>query len=742
MMDARSNVRGITLPAGARGPQIAEAHASESAAMLGGRGSSAAAPHIRESDRALDRAAPWILGTLLALGALLRLIDLDQLAFRWDEDLSSLAAKAIAERGIPELPSGMIYLRSLPFLYVLAGSGMLFGFDEWSLRLPAALFGIAAIALGYFFGKRLFGTAVGLVVAALLTFSAWDVEFARYARMYTPFAFFYVLTLLSIWRWFIVERSTAGGILCQLLALTALSLHDLAYTLALAFLLPLVVDGRQTLEQPKRFVMPLVGFVSVAIAFFVWGRIQSRFFNRAAFLAAERGAADPAAIPDDLALRILEDVGGGDGGPLGLVLRILAKIRLRDLPAFEALFDSLSLAAVGAPVVALAAAAVFVAIRRPVLHPAAYVLLPLIALLCGFQLFNLALLATAGLAFVRREGIRAFRAPEVVFAAALVAISFAVWLAATVGLDLLGVGGGIGATAKEAIRQLLNYPSFFVFWGFPREYPLTSIAALIGALWAFERIAKPEPDRAALFLVGAFALPIVLNGIFETRYQNFRYNVPFGTLFFTFVALGVLKWPELVGTWSRAAATAHERKPAPPRGTVLAGTALLAALIAAYDMNPLKSWLVTTRDYSSPEPLYAFFDLRGFRDLRSAAEYVDARAGADDTLITFDCREYYNYLDRMDYCIVSDTYRSGDELIQAYVDDGVVRDLYVGSTMIFDVDGLERVLAETPGDAWLLASDSIFEDDEHPADIVEFLAERQHHVVHVARDGMTKVYKF
>lgn len=738
-MDAHAIGRGTALDARAHPGQAAQMPGSRAAAALDERADPAVP--IRGSDWPLDRAAPWLLAALLTVGTLLRVLDIGQLSFRWDEDLSSLAAKAIAAHGIPELPSGMIYLRSLPFLYVLAGSGMLFGFDEWSLRLPAALFGIATIALGYFFGKRLFGTSVGLVVAALLTFSAWDVEFARYARMYTPFAFFYVLTLLSIWRYLVVERSTAGGVLCLVLALTALSLHDLAYTLALAFLLPLLIDGRQTLEQPRRAVLPLAGFVSVASAFFVWGRIQSRYYDRAAHLAAERGAADVGAIPEDLALRTLEGT-GGDGGPLGLLSRILAQVRLPDLPAFEALFQTMPLAAAGIPVLALIAAAAFVAVRRPMMHPAASALLPLIALLGGFQLFNLALLATAALAFVRREGVRAFRSPEVVFAIVLVASTFTVWFAAIVGLDLLGVGGGILATAKEAIRQLLNYPSFFVVWGFPREYPLTSLAALIGALWAFERIAKPQPDRAALFLAAAFALPILLNGMFETRYQNFRYNVPFGTLFFTFVALGLVKWPELLRAWHGSPGRPLEHRRAPARGAVFAGTALLAMLIAAYDMNPIKSWLVTSRDHSSQGSLYAFFDLRGFRDFRNAAQYVGARADADDALITFDCREYYNYLDRMDYCIVSGTYRSGDELIQTYVDDGVIKDLYVGSTMIFDVEDLERVLAQTPGDAWLLASDSIFHEGRYPKDVLEFLAKRQHQVVHVARDGMTKVYRF
>src|SRR5690606_32091434 len=142
-----------------------------------------------------------------------------------------------------------------------------FGFDEWGLRLPAALFGIALIGLAYAFAKRLFGTSVGIVVAALVTVSAWDIEFSRYARMYAPFAFFYVLTLLSIWRYLVVQRSTSGGFLCLAFALVALLLHDLAYTLALAFLLPLLIRGKATLADPRGAVFPLAGFFTVAAGF-------------------------------------------------------------------------------------------------------------------------------------------------------------------------------------------------------------------------------------------------------------------------------------------------------------------------------------------------------------------------------------------------------------------------------------------------------------------------------------------
>src|SRR5690606_16720785 len=111
------------------------------------------------------------------------------LGFRWDEDLSSLAVRAILDKGVPELPSGMVYLRGGVFLYLMAASASVLGFGELALRLPAALFGIATIPLAFLFGRALFGPRIGLVVAALIAISQWDIEFSRYARMYAPFTF-------------------------------------------------------------------------------------------------------------------------------------------------------------------------------------------------------------------------------------------------------------------------------------------------------------------------------------------------------------------------------------------------------------------------------------------------------------------------------------------------------------------------------------------------------------------------
>src|SRR5690606_41492802 len=118
----------------------------------------------------------------------------------------------------------------------------------------------------------------------------------------------------------------------------------------------------------------------------------------------------------------------------------------------------------------------------------------------------------------------------------MIGTGFAAWLVLALGLDLVGDLRATAA-AKETVKRLLDYPSFFVFWGFPSEYPLMSIPALIGLLWAFDRSARQEPDRPALFLLTAFALPVVLIGFFVSRYGFLLFKLPICPDYVLFLAL-------------------------------------------------------------------------------------------------------------------------------------------------------------------------------------------------------------
>jgi 4-amino-4-deoxy-L-arabinose transferase-like glycosyltransferase len=641
---------------------------------------------------------------IVAVGAYLRIADLGALGFRWDEDLSGLAVRAILEKGVPELPSGMVYLRGGVFSHLMAASASVFGFSEFALRLPAALFGIALIPVGYLFGATLFGRAVGLVTAAVLAVSFWDVDLSRYARFYTAFSALYVLTLCAIWQFRIKAPSAPGGVLCVLLAIATMSLHDLAYSLALAFFYPLALRGPEAWRAPREWVWPVTASAALAAFYVGWNRYV-------------------------LWSRSLPALGGDSVNSSADELE-RSSIAIPDMPVLRGVLDGLPWF-VPALVLVAVVTAVLVA-RKLGSSPLERVLLALIALCAALQLFNFALLGVLVLAFAKRTGLPALRSPDVMLAGALIVVTFIAWLVAAVAVQV-DLGPLQPLTPRTLVRELLDYPYFYAFWGFPNEWPLAALVATVGALVAFDRAAR-RADAAAGFALLALSGPIVGNALFASPFELFRYDAAFTTLFFVFVALAFVHWRELVPAW----------RPAPRRQlvggtTALLGTTLLVSLATAYDLNPLRAWLAVERQYRNDGALYRTFGITAYADFKTTAAFVAKHASPQDLVLTPDSREYYNYLGRVDYWLRSEGYSD-----QSYASGGTLRDLYVGAPLVATLAELQATLAVPNRTKWVLASSAALADPRVPmaSDMRAFLRDSEQRVVYVGLDRDHKVYRF
>ena len=649
----------------------------------------------------------WPLALIVAVGGYLRLAHLGALGFRWDEDLSGLAVRAILEKGLPELPSGMIYLRGGLFSHLMAASASLFGFSEFALRLPAALFGIALIVAAYVFGAALFGRLVGLVTAALLAVSFWDIDLSRYARFYSAFSVLYVATLYAIWQFRVKTPSAAGGVLCIVLAVVTLSLHDLAYSLALAFFYPLVLRGPAAWRSPREWLWPVVSSGVLAAFYLGWRE----------YVLSSR------------ALPALADAAGG-AAAAGREIDELERsfVALPDMPLLTGMLERAPLLV---PVLVLLAVGAALLLTRTFRSPPRErVMLAVIAACAALQLFNLALIGTLVLAFAKRTGLPSLRSAEVLAAGALIGAAFVAWVAAVLvmGVDVSPLEP---LTLRTVVRELLDFPYFYVFWGFPNEWPLAAAVASVGALVAFHRAARGQ-DSAGFALL-ALAGPLVGNALFSSPFEIFRYNAAFNTLFFVFVALAFVHWRELVPAWRPA--LAH-----PPRKTAAAlGTAMLVMLATAYDLNPLRGWLAVQRAYSNDGALYRTFGVTAYSDFKTTADYVARHASPRDLIVTPDSREYYNYLGRVDLWL-----RSGRYEDQSYVHKGRRRDLYVDTPLVATLPELEAALATPNRTKWVLASSSILDDPNAPIapEIRAFLRAEEQRVVYVGLDRDRKVYRF
>ncbi len=158
----------------------------------------------------------WIL-LITVLGLLLRLFQLGEWSFWHDEALTVL----LATRPISDLISITATDVHPPLYFILVKLFMVFGQNEFIVRLVSAVSGAASIVVLYLVGRDLFDERVGIVGAFILAIAPLQLFYAQEARMYTLLL---LLTIFSSWfflralgnndkRWwalFIVGATLAG----------------------------------------------------------------------------------------------------------------------------------------------------------------------------------------------------------------------------------------------------------------------------------------------------------------------------------------------------------------------------------------------------------------------------------------------------------------------------------------------------------------------------------------------------
>ena len=159
-----------------------------------GRSAVASNPSVVCTPEVVPRNDALILAFLTLAGAGLRLFHLGAKSLWQDEP----ATVAIARMSWPQFRDvwwhGEASFQSVYFL--LMHGWLRLGNSEAWIRLPSAIFGIAAIPVTYFVARKLIGRGPALASAALLAFSTTHVYYSQDARTYTMTI---LLVLLSSW---------------------------------------------------------------------------------------------------------------------------------------------------------------------------------------------------------------------------------------------------------------------------------------------------------------------------------------------------------------------------------------------------------------------------------------------------------------------------------------------------------------------------------------------------------------
>lgn len=157
-----------------------------------------------------------------------------------DEFYIAKAVEFIRETGIPRFPNGGIYGRGILFQYIETLSTLIGGLNEWALRLPAVLFGLACLPPLFLLARKRVGGTAAVLLISVFSLSLWEVEFARFARMYSAFLCAVTWFLYFYYEGFFEGRGRsipwAYGV-----AVAAVFLHEAAVFIALLLWLPLLL---------------------------------------------------------------------------------------------------------------------------------------------------------------------------------------------------------------------------------------------------------------------------------------------------------------------------------------------------------------------------------------------------------------------------------------------------------------------------------------------------------------------
>jgi hypothetical protein len=182
-----------------------------------------------------------------------------------DEFYISRSIDFIIHTGLPEYPCGGYYTRGLLYQYVVAALRLAGLSPEFAGRVVPATASILMLPAAYLLGRRLHSRAAGLIVVTILSLSVWEVEMARFARMYAPFQAVFVWYVIFFLK-YAVDRDRRSLIPMLLLSVVGVLIWEGGVLLGIANLLPPFLNhDRGRLRKADWIYLTLCSILMVAM---------------------------------------------------------------------------------------------------------------------------------------------------------------------------------------------------------------------------------------------------------------------------------------------------------------------------------------------------------------------------------------------------------------------------------------------------------------------------------------------
>ena len=549
----------------------------------------------------------FLAGTSVLAGIYIRCKGLGHWPVSIDEYLIAKSVQNLLEHGVPSFPCGGYYTRGLLLQYLIAPFYLLLDNHELALRIVPVFFNILTIPPVFLLARRSHGLFTACLAVIIFSMSLWEIDIARYSRMYAPFQALFMWYLWCLYN-YVVEGRLHFRRGCYVLSAVSVFLYEGAIFLAVLNFLPHVM-GRIRIRTKDFLYSSLI-----LLTAYVYIKTDFRHMGVTSHLPP--------------------DVSPGDAGPGGFYMPKFLLGTLVNEPVWLAGF--LLLTAIG----------MYYLLKRfredrPSLE--AGIVLTGIFVLSLLNLFSAALFLAALSWFLGWFTNKPIPRPAIKTALASSLAFFIFWLAYA--LTTTGWHGlfemGVDQPLRKAFVVLLKFPNF----SDPLLYQYLSAAPfLLAILITLIPLALLRPaqgtgtgTRGIFFLFASLLIVYGIMGIIRTKYQQPLYS------FFAYPILIIL----LSAGITNLARLLHNS--ITMQGILaLALTAPVLALSEDFDLRTMLNIDQPEINFRSAlnqdqKNLFVYRE-----DYRSPAEYVNRNLGAGDSVITT-IRAVEFYLRRLDF---------------------------------------------------------------------------------------------
>src|ERR1700722_1487776 len=209
--------------------------------------------------RRLLQPAAWALGMVtaaaLVAGIYGRFKGIGAAPLGVDEFYISRSIDFVMRTGLPHFPCGGYYTRGVLYQYVVALVRWWGGSAEFAGRSVAAIASLLVLPAAYLLGRRIHGRTVGVLVVIVLAVSIWEIEMARFGRMYAPFQAVFAWYLVFFLRYTLDRNRRALGAMVALSVLGVLTWEGGVFIGLVNLLPPFIQHKNGKLRRPDGFYL-------------------------------------------------------------------------------------------------------------------------------------------------------------------------------------------------------------------------------------------------------------------------------------------------------------------------------------------------------------------------------------------------------------------------------------------------------------------------------------------------------